>query len=67
MLKNMKLQDYLQKRKMSVAEAADELGYTRQRLYQVMSGSYPPGRVLALKIIEWSKGKVDLKSLIFRQ
>jgi len=60
----MKLQTYLHKKRISVSDAAEVLGYSRQRLYQVISGTHPPGRVLALRIVDWTNGKVDLKSLM---
>jgi transcriptional regulator with XRE-family HTH domain len=60
----MKLDAYLKKRNISVSDAAEVLGYSRQRLYQIMSGTSQPGRVLALRIVAWSKGKVTLKDLI---
>jgi len=61
---SMKLDAYLKKRNISVSNAAEVLGYSRQRLYQVLSGTSQPGRVLALRIVDWSKGQVTLKDLI---
>jgi hypothetical protein len=61
----MKLQQYFDKNpKIKLCEAAKELGITRQRLWEIRTGS-TPSRKLANKIEKWSKGKVKAVELIF--
>jgi hypothetical protein len=63
----MKIDQYLSNRKMSVAEAARQLGITRQHLGMVKNGQLPAGRKLALKLWRWSHGEIGLTDHIFEQ
>jgi len=61
----MKLKEYiLEYRKTTYAQAARELGYTREHIRSVADGT-PAGKVLAFKIEGWSKGSVQAKDVMF--
>lgn len=59
----MKLKTYLEFKQKSMHMAAKELGITRSWMYEVLMERKPPGRKLALRIVEWSDGAVRLEDL----
>jgi len=63
----MNLSEYLVKNEIPVAFAAKELGYSRQRLYQVMSGESQAGAELIRRIMDWSHRQVDFKTLLYKR
>jgi len=59
----MDLKTYIDFKKIKVADAAEQLKITRAHLYAVLAGTYPPGRKLALKIVEWSDNAITFNDL----
>ena len=60
----MKLSAYLKLTGKSVIQAAEELGKTRQRLYQIINGGRA-GADLAERIETWSDGAVQREELLY--
>jgi plasmid maintenance system antidote protein VapI len=48
----------------SVAQAARELNVSRTHLSNIIYEKYPPGRKLAIRIQEWSRGAVSASELL---
>ena len=61
----MNLSEYLTKNEIPVSTAARELGYSRQRIYQVKSGQSQPGAELIRRIMDWSHRQIDFKTLLY--
>lgn len=59
----MKLNDYLEFKRISKTRAAKELGITRKYIHDILAGRMGPGRKLATKIINWSDGAVRYEDL----
>jgi len=59
----MNLSEYLEKYEIPVSTAAKEIGYSRQRLYQIISGERP-GTLLILSLVDWSKNEISIESLL---
>lgn len=61
----MIFEKWLRVRGLSVAEAAEDLGCSRQRIYQVINNECPAGAELVRKIYDYTDGEVSLESLLF--
>ena len=59
----MKLQTYLELKRIGKTRAAKELSITRTYLYEILGKRMIPGRKLAQKIVEWSEGDVRYEDL----
>jgi hypothetical protein len=55
----MKLKDYLQKKKISISQAAREIPCSREWIYKHLSGT-PFGYRTAMKVNAWTKGRVPV-------
>jgi plasmid maintenance system antidote protein VapI len=60
----MKFATYLEENKISVQNAATELGITRQRIYQLKNGSRASPE-LALRVEHWTKGEVPRDMMLY--
>ena len=63
----MKLDQYLSNRNLSTAEAARQLGVTRQHLGLVRNEQLPAGRKLALSLWRWSNGEIGIADHLFEK
>lgn len=59
----MKLSEFLEKRKMSKADAADMFGVSPMSIYRYLSGEIPNSRVMA-RIVQETGGLVNISDLI---
>lgn len=62
-MRTMELKDYIKNNGKSMADAAREIGVSRQYLYFLCDGN-SCGKKTALKIERWSNGNVDLMALM---
>lgn len=62
----MGINDYLQKIRVGPAEAARQIGISRQSLYHVRIGK-PAGRKVARKIVAWSNGRLKEAAILMGQ
>jgi len=62
-ISTMKLQEYIEARRLSMPEAAKQLGISRGYLYMLISNGREAGKKTAFKIIEWSQGMIRLEDL----
>lgn len=58
-----KLEQYINMKGISIAQAATEIGCTRQYLYMLINGLVP-GKVVAMRIQEWSSGVIKVVELM---
>jgi len=58
-----KLKRYIELQKLSIPEAAMQIGCTRQYLYMILDG-LPPGKKTAQKIEKWAKGFLSASELM---
>ena len=58
-----KLEQYINMKGISIAQAATEIGCTRQYLYMLINGLVP-GKVVAMRIQEWSSGVIKAVELM---
>ena len=61
----MNFKDWLDLHNISVIEAAEAIGYTRQRLYQVITNETPAGAELIRAILEFTNHEVSAQSLLY--
>jgi DNA-binding XRE family transcriptional regulator len=54
-MKSKTLRKYIKFRELSISQAAQEIGISRQTLYEALNGR-PLGKRAALKIEDWSEG-----------
>jgi len=57
------LQRYLTLEKLSVAQAAQEIGCSRQYVYMLLKG-YQAGKQMATRVEQWSNGYVPATELM---
>ena len=58
-----KLKEYIEFKKLSMSEAADKIGCSRQYLYAIIDGA-TVGKKTAKKIEKWSKGFLSASELM---
>lgn len=58
----MKLNDYIVWKQLSKKVVAKDLKISRQRLWEIINKN-PPGRKLAMRIVDWSDGQVRFEDL----
>ncbi len=61
----MKFNQYRKENKISVRQASEELGVSRQHIYDIDKGQTYPSRKLAVKIENWSGGLVKKEEMLF--
>jgi DNA-binding XRE family transcriptional regulator len=61
----MNLLQYRKLNYISVKRASEELGISRQHIYDIEKGKAFPSRKLSIKICEWSNGSVNQFELLF--
>ncbi len=59
----MKLETYIQERRITHGDAARQMGISRQYLNEIVNGKRVPGRAVAFKVVKWSSGMVRLEDL----
>ena len=62
-LSSMELKEYIEARRLSMPEAAKQLGISRGYLYMLIGNGREAGKKTAFKIIEWSQGMIRLEDL----
>ena len=61
----MNLLQYRKLNYISVKQASEELGISRQHIYDIEKGKAFPSRKLSIKICQWSNGSVNQLELLF--
>ena len=61
----MNLLQYRKLHYISVKQASEELGISRQHIYDIEKGKAYPSRKLSIKIYQWSNGLVNQLELLF--
>jgi DNA-binding XRE family transcriptional regulator len=61
----MNLLQYRKLNYISVKQASEELGVSRQHIYDIEKGKAFPSRKLSIKICQWSNGSVNQLELLF--
>ena len=61
----MNFKEYLAENNISVRRASEELGVSRQHIYDIEKGQTYPSRKLARKIEDWSGGIIKKEGLLF--
>jgi plasmid maintenance system antidote protein VapI len=59
----MTLQEYFETYNITMKDFADAVGITPGHIYNFNTGNNPFGKKLAIKIVEYTGGKVDYTSL----
>ncbi len=59
------MQEYRKLKCISVKQASEEIGISRQHIYDIEKGKAFPSRKLSLKICKWSNGLVTRLELLY--
>ena len=62
---DMNLHEYRKFRDISVKKGSEEIGISRQHIYDIEKGKSFPSRKLCIKICKWSDGLVSELELLF--
>lgn len=60
----MKLDEFIDTRKMTITRLAEEIGYSRSYLTLVLNGHCKPGKKLIKALIQATNGKANLEGLL---
>jgi transcriptional regulator with XRE-family HTH domain len=60
----MDLQTWMTNQKLTDQKLADKLGFTRPYITRVRAGQVNPTLVSALKLVDYSKGEIDIRQLL---
>jgi DNA transposition AAA+ family ATPase len=60
----MKLDEFIDTRKMTITRLADDIGYSRTHLTEVLNGRKRPGKKLIKALMQATNGKANLEGLL---
>jgi len=63
----MKLKEWMKRSGITCVDMQNDLNYGRDYLYRIISGKITPGKKLAMAISEYTKGKVSVSDLGYKE